>query len=57
MLAERYLRRQRLEGRKEGRQEGRQETQKMWEAWNQRRLDADRNGVLFEEPPPTQPST
>ncbi len=32
---------------------GRAEQQKEWEAWNERRLEAEANGQPFDEPPPT----
>ena len=37
----------------ERRQEGRRETHAQWEAWNTRRLAAERNGAEFDEPPPS----
>ena len=50
----------RAEGRKEGRAEGREEglleARKAiaeWVAWNQRRLEAERAGREFTEPPPS----
>ena len=49
MLAEKYLRRRYEAGRKEGRDE----IQELWEAWNQRRLEAEADGKEFAEPPPT----
>ena len=49
------------EGREEGRQEGRQEATRevhqSWEAWNQRRLAAERAGRTFTEPPPSHHGT
>ncbi|MDE2683947.1 MAG: hypothetical protein OXI54_07350 [Chloroflexota bacterium] len=33
------------------REEGRRETQRAWEAWNERRLAAEREGLPFDEPP------
>ena len=38
--------------RAEGRAEGRAEMQIKWQAWYQRRLDAERQGRKFVEPPP-----
>ena len=38
--------------REESLQEGREENQRLWAAWNQRRLEAERNGEPFNEPPP-----
>ena len=35
------------------RAEGREETQRAWEAWNERRLAAEREGRPFTEPPPS----
>jgi hypothetical protein len=52
MLAERYLRRRFQEGLEEGKQEGRQELSKEVRAWNERRLEAERRGEEFNEPPP-----
>ena len=40
------------EGWKEGWKESREEERRMWAAWNQRRLEAERNGEPFDEPPP-----
>jgi hypothetical protein len=40
------------EGR-QGRAEGRADNQKIWEAWNQRRLEASERGEPFDEPTPT----
>ena len=42
----------REEGREEGRKEGREENQRLWAAWNQRRIQAEHNGEPFDEPPP-----
>ena len=40
------------EGLAEGREEGRAENQAAWEAWNERRVDAEASGTPFNEPPP-----
>ena len=40
------------EGRTAGLEEGHAKAQAMWRAWNQRRLDAERQGRGFAEPPP-----
>jgi len=40
------------EGRAAGWDEGRSEVQAEWRAWNQRRLDAERQDREFVEPPP-----
>lgn len=42
----------RREGRQKGRQEGQKEVQAAWEAWNQRRLEAEDAGEVFNEAPP-----
>ena len=34
------------------RQEGSQRNQAQWEAWNERRMEADKRGEPFDEPPP-----
>ncbi|MYC30949.1 MAG: hypothetical protein F4X65_12790 [Chloroflexi bacterium] len=52
MVAERFLKRQRAEGKREGLSEGRISQQKKWEEWNQRRLQAERNQQPFTEEPP-----
>ena len=44
----------REEGRQEGRQVGREEAHEAWEAWNERRLQAEANNEPFNEPPPSQ---
>ena len=44
------------EGRVQGLTEGRVETQKKWEAWNVRRLEAESKGLPFTEPPPSMPT-
>ena len=38
--------------RAEGRDEGRDEERRMWTDWNTRRLEAEKNGEPFDEPPP-----
>ena len=43
-----------VKGRAEGRTEGRDEANQKWEAWNQRRMDAEKAGLPFNEPPPSQ---
>lgn len=50
IFAERYRQRRYQEGRQEGREEANQE----WEAWNERRLQAEADGEPFDEPPPSQ---
>ena len=57
MVAERFLKRQRDEGRQEGLSEGRNSQQKKWEAWNQRRLQAERMQQPFTEEPPNLENT
>ena len=43
--------------REEARAEGREETQRVWEAWNERREAAERDGRPFTEPPPSRNGT
>ena len=40
------------EGRTEGRKEGIEETQRLWEAWLERRRQAEERGETFNESPP-----
>ena len=42
----------REEGRVEGRVEGRAEERAEWQEWNRRRMVAEAQGELFNEPPP-----
>ncbi len=59
-LAERYLRRRFQEGKEEGleeglqkgKQEGRRDLSEKVRAWNDRRLESERRGEEFNEPPP-----
>ena len=43
----------RTEGRDEGRAEGRESLAAEIESWNRRRLEAERRGQPFDEPPPS----
>ena len=43
----------RVEGRAEGRGEGRAEAYAEWTEWNRRRVDAEKRGERFDEPPPS----
>ena len=42
----------RAEGRVEGRAEGRAAERQEWWAWNQRRIEAEKHGRIFDESPP-----
>ena len=42
----------RAEGREKGREEGKLEAQREWMRWNARRIEAERRGEKFDEPPP-----
>ena len=42
----------RVEGRSEGRAEGRAEANQAWEAWLERKTDAESQGLPFNEPRP-----
>ena len=56
MVAEQFLRRREAQGEARGEargeERGRRQTQKLWEDWNQRRLEAEKKGEKFSEPPP-----
>ena len=54
VFAERYRQRRFQEGRQEGRQEGIEQERRAWEAWNERRMQAEANGEPFDEAPPSQ---
>ena len=45
----------RTEGRTEGRAEGIVKNYQLWEAWNNRRLEAEAQNLPFNEPPPSPP--
>ena len=49
---EKYRAEGRVEGRVEGREEGKLEAQREWMRWNARRVEAERRGEKFDEPPP-----
>ena len=51
-----WLDKGRDEGRVEGIVEGRTEKNAEWSAWNSRRMEAERNGAPFHEPPPDEVS-
>ena len=57
MLAERYLRKRYEAGLKEGAEKGKAEglteAWQVWQAWNQRRLTAEKADHPFNEPPPS----
>ena len=53
MLAEQFNKKRYEAGHTEGQAEGRAERQKEWEAWNERRQDAEAKGQAFDEPPLT----
>ena len=56
MLSEWYLERRYRQGKTEGRVEGLAEEYRRWEAWNNRRLAAEAQGLPFDEPPPSLPT-
>lgn len=39
--------------RAKAREEGREETNRRWTEWNERRMKAEEEGKVFDEPPPT----
>lgn len=52
-LIERHKAEGRQEGHKEGHKEGRREAFEEMHDWNLRRLEAEKNGEPFQEPPPS----
>ena len=42
-----------VEGKAEGKAEGKTEERELWRAWNDRRLEAEKKGEEFNEPPPS----
>ena len=48
MVSEQFLRRREARGE----ERGRKATQQLWEDWNRRRLEAEKKGEKFTEPPP-----
>ena len=54
ILKERYREEGRKEGLAKGIARGQQEAHAEWEAWYERRQEAARAGVSFDEPPPTR---
>ena len=42
-------------GRAEGQAIGRTETYQLWSSWNIRRIEAERQNLPFDEPPPPLP--
>ena len=50
---EERLERTRAKRREEGRAEGRAEERAKWEAWNNRRMAAEKDNMPFDEPPPS----
>ena len=56
MVLARHLEERLERTRQARRSEGRVETQKKWEAWNVRRLEAESKGLPFTEPPPSMPT-
>ena len=51
-LVERKIAQWRAEGFAQGRAEGKAQENAIWSAWNSRRVEAERRGVPFGEPPP-----
>ena len=54
VLAKLYRDLVRQEGLEEGREQGREEANRAWETWNERREEAERDGLTFTEPPPSR---
>ena len=47
----------RAEGRAEGEADGIAKNYELWEAWNNRRIEAEEQNLPFDEPPPPPPET
>ena len=45
----------RIEGRAEGEADGIAKNYELWEAWNNRRIEAEEQNLPFDEPPPPPP--
>ena len=45
----------RTEGRAEGEADGIAKNYELWEAWNNRRIEAEEQNLPFDEPPPPPP--
>jgi hypothetical protein len=43
----------REQGKEQGREQGREEERLIWTAWNRRRVEAEKKGEPFNEPPPS----
>ena len=53
-----YMREQEAQieqSRAEALAEGRTENHQLWEAWNNRRIEAEKKKIPFDEPPPLPP--
>ena len=55
LLIPRRIKELKDQGKKEGKREGRKEAHRKWLAWNERRINAEREGRPFNESPPTLP--
>ena len=53
---DKWIARKRKEALEKARAEARAENQKLWEDWNQRRLERQAKGEPFDEPPPSSSS-
>ena len=50
---ERRVREERAQGQVEGLAQGQAKNQALWEAWNSRRIEAEKNNLPFDESPPS----
>ena len=53
-LSDKFLKPLHEKLRAEGREKGREEERRKWATWNERRLEAEKRGEPFDEPPPAQ---
>ena len=52
-LSDRFLKPLHERLRAEGLEQGREDERRRWVAWNERRVEAEKNGQPFDEPPPS----
>ena len=50
---ERKVKKAKAEGKAEGLEQGKAEVRQQWAGWNTRRVEAEAQGIPFDEPPPS----
>ena len=53
-IIERHIAQGHVQGREEGREEAKKERDRAWRSWNARRIEAEANGLPFDEPTPDE---